>query len=98
MALRATGRLLSQRLSRGVFRNFSAQAAESLNNCRQTLLNERRYKAVYDEIRSLKDMAQRDTAYWEPRPPKEARYFNELNIWCLGGILMFGRQIYREKT
>ncbi|MCL7033983.1 hypothetical protein MKW94_020128, partial [Papaver nudicaule] len=29
MALRATGRLLSERLSRGVSRNFSAQAAES---------------------------------------------------------------------
>ncbi|MCL7033373.1 hypothetical protein MKW94_012601, partial [Papaver nudicaule] len=94
MALRATGRLLSQRLSR----NFSAQAAESPKNYCETLLSERRDKVFFDEIRSLRDMAQQDTAYWEARPPREASHLNAFNLFTLTGILMLGRLIYLGKT
>ncbi|KAI3892924.1 hypothetical protein MKX03_006894 [Papaver bracteatum] len=52
MALRATGRLLYQRLSIGVSRNFSAKAVSS-ENVQKKLLDERREKMILAEIRAL---------------------------------------------
>ncbi|RZC77528.1 hypothetical protein C5167_001686 [Papaver somniferum] len=70
MALRATGRLLSQRDLNRSFRNFSAKAVSS-ENVQKKLLDERRKKIILAEMKALTASAENNIAYWEPLAVKK---------------------------
>ncbi|KAI3838090.1 hypothetical protein MKW98_009041 [Papaver atlanticum] len=98
MALRATGRLLSQRLSIGVSRNFSAKAVSS-ENVQKRLLDERCEKMILVEIRALTASAENSIAYWEPLAVKEKiTYLNRVTVMSLFAICMAGDLIHTGKT